>query len=96
MIASCAFNAAIALPAWCSSENPTPAFATSSNRMMKKSAQCPSAADRITAASIIHGIGPQKYASSARSELVVSSAISFGPYRTKPLLRLIGAQPVRR
>ncbi len=50
---------------------------------MKKSAQCPSAAERITAASIIHGIGPQKYASSARSELVVSSAISFGPYRAR-------------
>ena len=62
--------------------------------MMKKSAQCPSAADRTTAASIIHGIGPQKYASRARSELVFSSAISFGPYRANRLVRL-GVRRVR-
>ena len=60
LIASLAFSAAMALPAWCSSQNPTTALASSSTRMMKKSGQCRSIADRITAASIIHGMGPQK------------------------------------
>ncbi len=50
----------MALPAWCSSVNPTPALANSRIPMMMKSGQCPSAADRTTATSIIHGIGPQK------------------------------------
>ncbi len=48
--------------------------------MMKKSGQCPSAPDRITATSIIHGMGPQKYVRNLRNELVFSSSISFGPY----------------
>ena len=60
VIASLAFRASMALPAWCSSQKPTTALAISSTRMMKKSAQCPTAPDRITATSIIHGIGPQK------------------------------------
>ena len=60
LIASSAFRASMALPAWCSSQNPTAALATSRTRMMKKSGQCRSTPDRITAASIIHGMGPQK------------------------------------
>ena len=48
------------LPAWCSSQNPTTALARSRTRMMPKSGQCLAIAERITAASIIHGIGPQK------------------------------------
>ena len=60
LIASLAFSASMALPAWRSSVYPTTPLATSSSRMMKKSGQCPTAPDRITAISIIHGIGPQK------------------------------------
>ena len=60
LTASWAFSASMALPAWCSSQNPTAALATSSSKMMKKSGQCRSTPDKITAASIIHGIGPQK------------------------------------
>ena len=60
LIASLAFSAAMALPAWCSSQNPTTALETSKTRMMKKSGQCRTTPDRITAASIIHGMGPQK------------------------------------
>ena len=48
--------------------------------MMQKSGQCRSTADKITAASIIHGIGPQKYVSSFRSGLAFFSSISLGPY----------------
>ena len=59
-IASLAFRAAMALPAWCSSQNPTTALASSRTRMMPKSGQCWASAERMTAASIIHGIGPQK------------------------------------
>ena len=36
-----AFKAAMALPAWRSSQNPTTAFETNKRRMMKKSGQCP-------------------------------------------------------
>ena len=53
-------SAAMALPAWCSSQNPTTALDNSSSRMMKKSGQCRTTPDRITAPSIIHGMGPQK------------------------------------
>ena len=60
LTASWAFSASMAFPAWCSSQNPTMALATSSSKMMKKSGQCRSTPDKITAASIIHGIGPQK------------------------------------
>ena len=60
LIASLAFKAAMALPAWCSSQNPTTALEQSSKRMMKKSSQCRTIPDRMTAASIIHGMGPQK------------------------------------
>ena len=60
LIASLALRAAMALPAWCSSQNPTTALATSKRRMMKKSGQCRTTPDRITATSIIHGMGPQK------------------------------------
>ena len=60
VIASLAFSASMALPAWRSSVKPTTALEISSTRMMAKSAQCPTAPDKITAISIIHGIGPQK------------------------------------
>ncbi len=60
LIASLAFSAAMALPAWCSSQNPTTALARSRRRMMAKSGQCRATAERITAASIIQGMGPQK------------------------------------
>ena len=60
LTASWALRASMALPAWCSSQNPTPALASSSTRMMAKSAQCRSTPDRTTATSIIQGIGPQK------------------------------------
>ncbi len=55
-----ALSAAIALPAWYSSQKPTTALATSSTVMMPKSVQSPTSSARTTAASIIHGIGPQK------------------------------------
>jgi hypothetical protein len=58
--ASLAFSAAMAFPAWCSSQNPTPALDRSRTRMIAKSGQCWASADSTTAASIIHGIGPQK------------------------------------
>ena len=80
LTASWAFSASMAFPAWCSSQNPTVALATSSSKMMKKSGQWRSTPDKITAASIIHGIGPQKYVSSFSSGLAFLSAISFGPY----------------
>src|SRR5580658_9729211 len=51
--------------------------------MMPKSGQCRAAADRITAASIIQGIGLQKYERNFRISLVFFSAISFGPYWIK-------------
>jgi len=60
LIASVAFNAAMALPAWRSSQNPTTALATSKMRMITKSAQCRTTPERTTAPSIIHGMGPQK------------------------------------
>ena len=60
LIASLAFRASIALPAWRSSQKPIIALASSRTRMMKKSGQWRDAADRITATSIIQGIGPQK------------------------------------
>ena len=60
LIASLALSAAMALPAWCSSQNPTTALERSKTRMIKKSGQCWATAERITAASIIHGMGPQK------------------------------------
>src|SRR5580704_11054460 len=40
LIASVALSAAIALPAWCSSQNPTTAFARSRTRMTPKSGHC--------------------------------------------------------
>ena len=70
----------MAFPAWRSSQNPTKALETSSTKMMKKSGQCRAAADRITAPSIIHGIGPQKYVRNFRNALGFFSSISFGPY----------------
>ena len=50
----------MALPAECSSVKPTTAFAMSRTRMIAKSGQCRSTPDKITAISIIQGIGPQK------------------------------------
>jgi hypothetical protein len=35
-------------------------LATSKTRMIKKSGQCPTTPDKITATSIIQGMGPQK------------------------------------
>jgi len=52
-------RAEIALPAWRSSQKPTTALETSKTRMMKKSGQCRTTPDRITATSIIHGMGPR-------------------------------------
>ena len=60
LIASLAFSASMALPAWRSSQIRSVALATSSSRMMKKSGQCRTTPDSTTAISIIHGIGPQK------------------------------------
>ena len=80
LTASLALRAAIALPAWCSSQNPTTAFEQSRSRMMKKSIQCRTTPDKITAASIIQGIGPQKYVRNFRISFVFFSAISLGPY----------------
>ncbi len=80
LMASLAFRAAIALPAWRSSQNPTTALAQSRTRMMPKSGQCRATAESTTAASIIHGIGPQKYVRNFSSGLVFFSSISFGPY----------------
>ncbi len=60
LTASLAFRASIALPAWRSSQNPITALATSSRRMMKKSGQWRTTPERMTAISIIQGIGPQK------------------------------------
>ncbi len=60
LIASSAFRASMALPAWCSSQNPMLALASSKIKMMMKSGQWPKTPDRTTATSIIHGIGPQK------------------------------------
>ena len=93
LIASSAFRAAIALPAWCSSQNPIVALATSRNRMMKKSGQCRSTADRITATSIIHGIGPQKYARNCRNGRVFFSSSSFGPYRSSRVRASASVRP---
>jgi|GEM_PF-5541485 len=58
--ASLAFNAAMALSAWYSSQKPTTALASSSTMIMTKSDQWCTTADSTAAASIIQGIGPQK------------------------------------
>jgi hypothetical protein len=79
LMASFAFRAAIALPACRSSQNPTTALAQSRIRMMPKSGQWRATADRTTAASIIQGMGPQKYVRNFSSALVFFSSISFGP-----------------
>ena len=47
---------------------------------MPKSSQFRTIAERITAASIIHGIGPQKYVRNFRNGLAFFSSISLGPY----------------
>ena len=60
LIASLAFSASMASPAWCSSQNPTTALETSKRRMMKKSGQWRTMPESTTATSIIQGIGPQK------------------------------------
>ncbi len=46
---------------------------------MPKSSQCWTTPDRMTAPSIIRGMGPQKYVSSFRSGLSFFAAISLGP-----------------
>src|SRR5664280_1055320 len=81
--ASFALSAAMALPAWCSSQNPTMALARSRTRMMPKSGQCWARAERTTAASIIHGIGPHRYVRNLRNGLSFFSSISLGPYWTR-------------
>jgi len=80
LIASLAFSASMALPACRSSQKPIVALATSSSRMMKKLGQWRTTPKRITAASIIQGIGPQKYDRNFRIALVFFSGILFGPY----------------
>jgi hypothetical protein len=55
-------------------------LATSKRRMMKKSGQYRTTPDRITATSIIHGMGPQKQPRNFRNGLVFFSSISLGPY----------------
>jgi len=78
--ASFALSAAIAFPAWYSSQKPTPAFIKSKARMMPKSSQWWTTADRVAATSIIQGIGPQKYERNLRRGFVLSSGISLQPY----------------
>ncbi len=46
--------------ALCSCQKPTPALTTSMVRITARSAQWPTAAERMAAASIIQGIGPQR------------------------------------
>src|SRR6056297_3934930 len=79
-IASLSFKAAMAFPAWCSSQNPTTALANNSNRIMPRSGQCLSTAERIAAISIIQGMGPQKYERNFRNWLGFLSFISLVPY----------------
>ena len=76
-MASVALSAAMVLPAWYSSQNPTAALTTRSAPMTPKSAQCRTTAERTAATSIIHGIGPQKYERSFRIGLTRSSTISL-------------------
>ena len=47
---------------------------------MKKSGQCRTTPERITATSIIQGMGPQKYDRNFNHRLVFFSLISLGPY----------------
>ena len=58
--ANCALSAAIAFPAWNSSQKPTIAFPTRRTVMIAKSSQCRTMAESNAAASIIQGMGPQK------------------------------------
>ncbi len=67
----------MALPAWYSSQKPTTALAASRMRIMMKSSQWPTTADRIIAASIIQGIGPQKYERNFSSRLTFFSGSSL-------------------
>ena len=54
-----------------------PGLANSGTRMMKKSGQCRTSADRITAASIIHGMKPQNMLRNLRNGLPRFPAISL-------------------
>ena len=92
LTASFAFSAPIALPAWRSSQNPIAALKNRSSSIMRKSGQCRTAADRTTATSIIHGIGPQKYFRNIRYILVFFSGISLGPYCAS---RFVASRAVR-
>ena len=77
--ASRCLSAAIAFAAWCSSAKATTPFITNSTAMITASVQCRAASDNTSAASIIHGIGAQKYPKNTSSGLRRSSAISLGP-----------------
>ena len=79
LVASLAFRVAMALPAERSSQNPTTALVHKRTRIMKKSGQCFTTPDRITATSIIQGIGPQKYERNFSSAFVFFTGSSFGP-----------------
>jgi hypothetical protein len=58
--ASWFFSASRALEAWYSCQKPVRALKSSMTRMITRSVQCCTMTERTAAASIIHGIGPQK------------------------------------
>jgi hypothetical protein len=93
LIANRAFSASMALPASRSSQKPIVALATNSTKIMKKSGQWRTTAERTTATSIIQGIGPQKYPRNFSSALVFFSAISLGPYCTSRLFASASVRP---
>ena len=64
--------------------------------MMPKSTQCRTTSERIAAASIIQGIGPQNDARSLSSGLAFFSGSSLGPYWARRLPRFILAETVLR
>ncbi len=70
----------MALAAWCSSTKPTNPFITSSTAMIAASAQCRASSDNTSAASIIQGMGAQKYPRNASTGFRRRSAISLAPY----------------
>jgi hypothetical protein len=93
LIANRAFSASMALPASRSSQKPIVALATNSTKIMKKSGQWRTTAERTTATSIIQGIGPQKYPRNFSSALVFFYAISLGPYCTSRLFASASVKP---
>ncbi len=88
------FKASSALEASCSSQNPNKALNSRSEVMIVKSPQSPTIKAISAAASIIHGIGPQKYATKAESALFFSSASAFGPYLFRRSCSSAGFKPI--